>query len=804
MLVSVASSTTAARCAALRAHVPQSEHVKVVGTMNYAAACPACRAVVHHGSSGTRDYRVNGVSGRKDSSWPLALSSALSVGPVSDDQTDPPPLLRRRPQDCRLLICSFPTCGGDGHDNLLHVVETSVPAVLRERASLQPNDTPRILLIGAGRFGKKHLATLRGLHERKALRLEGVVVRTKESAESLRGSIEFPVFEELRDELLSWVDGVVIATPMETHADLIRRILPHTHVLVEKPLGVSTEEAEDLVRFARTQPGVLMVGHIMRFEATVMRLKEMIPRVDPLGIEISFVQPERDDLGRDIELELLHPFDIVDFLFDGRRLLRKRTTKLADRSRLVGAQYTGNLHAEYRFGWAGEKKIRTIRLLADDLVVSADLITGQIVTYKQGQVASEIDCSDPVTPLERELSHFLHVIDTQIIDYPDAELGARVVKLALEGRGREAGTERPRIAVIGAGIFGTNCAIELSPRFDVTLFEKNEDICTEASKYNQYRHHWGYHYPRSQETIDDIAATIGPFEERYGPAVIKNFPTYYSVAKRGSKVSSEAYLEFCRKNNLDFHEEYPDNRFLDRLKVAASLKTFEPIYDFTQMKKISADLLEASGAKLRFNSEIVGARITEDGKILLAVKNASGNTTEEIFDHVVNATYARHNHFLKWLGFPIKPIRIDLVEVAWVRLGIPKISFAVMDGPFTNMVPTKEEGLFTLVHIKHSVRKRFVPKDGLVPPDIFQEIGSPVTEMVIRESAKWLPIVREAEVDSIHYVLRGVNAYREYDDTRTSDITEHGFGCYSILGGKIIHAVSVAREIARGIYAQYS
>ena len=93
MLVSVASSTTAARCAALRAHVPQSEHVKVVGTMNYAAACPACRAVVHHGSSGTRDYRVNGVSGRKDSSWPLALSSALSVGPVSDDQTDPPPLL---------------------------------------------------------------------------------------------------------------------------------------------------------------------------------------------------------------------------------------------------------------------------------------------------------------------------------------------------------------------------------------------------------------------------------------------------------------------------------------------------------------------------------------------------------------------------------------------------------------------------------------------------------------------------------------------------------------------------------------
>ena len=645
---------------------------------------------------------------------------------------------------------------------------------------------------------------LERLHERNALRLEGVVVCTKGSAESLRGSIKFPVFEELNDELLSSVDGVVVATPMETHADLVRRILPHAHVLVEKPLGVSNEEVDDLVQYARTQPRVLMVGHTMRFEPVVIRLKEMISRVDPLGVEISFIQPEKDDLGRDIELELLHPFDIVDFLFDERRMLRKRTTKLTDRSHLVGAQYAGNLHALYRFGWAGENKTRTIKLLADDLVVSADLLTGHVVTYKKGQIASEIDCSEPVTPLERELSHFLHVIGGQIIDYPDAKLGARVVKIALEGRGRKAGAERPRIAVIGAGIFGTNCAIELSPGFDVTLFEKNEDICTEASKYNQYRHHWGYHYPRSQETIDDIAATIGPFEERYGAAVIRHFPTYYSVAKRGSKVSSEAYREFCRNNGLDYHEEYPDERFLDRTKVAASLKTFEPIYDFNQLKKITRDLLEASDVKLRFNSEIVGARITEDGKILLAVKDAIGNTTEEVFDHVVNATYARHNHFLKWLGFPIKPIRVDLVEVAWVRLGIPKISFAVMDGPFTNMVPTREDGLFTLVHIKHSVRRRFVPKDGLVPPDIFREIGSPVTEMVIRESAKWLPIVREAEVESIHYVLRGVNAYREHDDMRTSDITEHGFGCYSILGGKIIHAVSVSREIARRIYAEYS
>jgi UDP:flavonoid glycosyltransferase YjiC (YdhE family) len=34
-------------------HIPHFEHVKVVGTMNYAATFPACRAVVHHGGAGT-------------------------------------------------------------------------------------------------------------------------------------------------------------------------------------------------------------------------------------------------------------------------------------------------------------------------------------------------------------------------------------------------------------------------------------------------------------------------------------------------------------------------------------------------------------------------------------------------------------------------------------------------------------------------------------------------------------------------------------------------------------------------------
>jgi hypothetical protein len=104
--------------------------------------------------------------------------------------------------------------------------------------------------------------------------------------------------------------------------------------------------------------------------------------------------------------------------------------------------------------------------------------------------------------------------------------------------------------------------------------------------------------------------------------------------------------------------------------------------------------------------------------------------------------------------------------------------------------------MFTLVHIKESVLRRFVPKDGLVPKDIFLKKPKSRVESILKKSAEWIPVSNDAQVLDVHYVLRGVNAYREHDDARTSDITAHGFGCFSVFGGKIIHAVSTAKKIA--------
>ena len=75
----------------------------------------------------------------------------------------------------------------------------------------------------------------------------------------------------------SEISGVAIATPAETHGDLVRRaLLAGKDVLVEKPLSLSTEEGQELVDLAEKQQRILMVGHLLWYHPAILKLKELI------------------------------------------------------------------------------------------------------------------------------------------------------------------------------------------------------------------------------------------------------------------------------------------------------------------------------------------------------------------------------------------------------------------------------------------------------------------------------------------------------------------------------------------------
>ena len=110
-----------------------------------------------------------------------------------------------------------------------------------------------------------------------------------------------------------------------------------------------------------------------------------------------------------------------------------------------------------------------------------------------------------------------------------------------------------KIAVIGSGFYGSSLAIILSKKYKVDLYEKKSQIFNGASACNQFRFHSGYHYPRSQKTVDEINNSKKDFISFYSKKVFENTVNYYAIAKK-SKVNFKNYINFLKKNKLFFKE----------------------------------------------------------------------------------------------------------------------------------------------------------------------------------------------------------------------------------------------------------
>jgi len=226
------------------------------------------------------------------------------------------------------------------------------------------------------------------------------------------------------------------------------------------------------------------------------------------------------------------------------------------------------------------------------------------------------------------------------------------------------------------------------------------------------------------------------------------------------------------------------------------LRSDEAVYDFARFRRLVATRLAASPSiDVRLRTEVVSGVLLPDTRKRLTLSGPDG-TREESFDFLVNATYANRNLVTKWFGFALVPLRFDLYELLLVRLPIDQICVTVLDGPFTSLVGTCEEGIFLLSHIHQSVLKSVVPDDGMQPR--WGEIQSN-RRNILRHSSHYLPILAKAEVLESRFATRAVNAYAKDFDARPTVVSDHGFGCWSVLGGKIITCVTNALEIAREI-----
>lgn len=646
---------------------------------------------------------------------------------------------------------------------------------------------PRFLLIGAGRFGQVHLRVLQEMQADGLLELAGVVVQDSGKAAVLGQEIGIPVYSRLTSKLLKGIDAVDIVTPPDTHFALVKKCLRYTNVFVEKPLANTEAEALKLGALAKKFRRTLSVGHIFRYHPITERLKHLCAgKQMPEKITGSFINPLSSDRGWEPSLEFLHFFDLLDFLWEkAPRLVYARSE---GRVSVVDMRYGTCNDARFILGWRGEERVRLLKFAYKDIFIEADF-DRNIITTREGETEKILECPVTIEPLRKELLDFIEALEggkggTRV------RTAARVIGIAESAVPRR--TRRPSVAIIGGGIFGTSIAAELGTFCDVTLFERNSELMQEGTLINQFRHHRGYHYPRSDETVREIQETTREFENVFSDAIVTGWKTYYGLAKEGSLVSTKEFIAFCKRNSLPYTKASLQDNLLSKEMMDLVVEVDEPNYHHRKLKQITERRLR----KLRSVSVLLNAAVTDcthgkDGQKIVSFEH-NGKRQRKEFDFVINATYARINDFARWLGYAFRPIRVDLAQVLILNLPIDPVSITVIDGPFATLMPTGNPHEFTLYHVKESILDRYVPENGLVrrPKRRSRE------KEIFRESLKLFPILKDATVVESRVVHRGVRAYHEHDDSRVTDLIDHGFGTWSVLSGKILSSVTMGRRIA--------
>ena len=119
-----------------------------------------------------------------------------------------------------------------------------------------------ICVVGAGYWGKNHIRTLKRLNA-----LKGIVELDDNILKNFLN--KYPGvqgYSSIEDALLGDYDGFIIATPAKTHFEIAKIIIKaQKHLLIEKPMTLSIEEARELVVLSEINKVNVMVGHVLLF-----------------------------------------------------------------------------------------------------------------------------------------------------------------------------------------------------------------------------------------------------------------------------------------------------------------------------------------------------------------------------------------------------------------------------------------------------------------------------------------------------------------------------------------------------------
>ena len=311
----------------------------------------------------------------------------------------------------------------------------------------------KVGVIGVGHLGRYHAQNYAAL---KGVELVGVTDVDEERARSVADETGCRAFENM-PRLLDEVEAVSVVVPTDRHHEVGTVVLDRgVHCLMEKPIAVTLNEADDLIGIAQQKGVILQVGHIERFNPAFRALNDfpLTPRFieshrlspyNPRGTEVAVVL---DLMIHDIDAILSMVRRPVDRIDSSGVAVVSDTVDIAN----VRLRFEGGCVANLTASRISQKKMRKMRLFQKDTYISIDFLekktdilklvkekaSGETILGEMGvgERKRHVVLQQPSIPkgesLETELEAFVKTVRGETVRFVSGEEARAALAVATE------------------------------------------------------------------------------------------------------------------------------------------------------------------------------------------------------------------------------------------------------------------------------------------------------------------------------------------------------------------------------------
>jgi predicted dehydrogenase len=299
----------------------------------------------------------------------------------------------------------------------------------------------RVGVIGVGYLGEFHAQKY---FELDHVDLVGIVDIDKDKARKIAKRFSTHPYVN-HEDLIGKVDAVSVVVPTPDHFRISSAFLQNkVDVLIEKPMTVSLEEADELIRLAKMNGLIIQVGHLERFNPAVVALRNIVE--NPRFIEshrLSIYQPRGSDVSVVLDL-MIHDIDIISNFVnsDIKRIHAAGIPVISNNVDIANArlEFENGAVANVTASRIATHNERKIRLFQKQTYVSVDFANQGITLIKKngGDQASVIPgtriqsiCIEKRDALKDEIISFIKAVKERKAPEVTGQVGRDALKIAL-------------------------------------------------------------------------------------------------------------------------------------------------------------------------------------------------------------------------------------------------------------------------------------------------------------------------------------------------------------------------------------